>query len=223
MKILLIDDDMELKEIMSRFLFNYNYDFFYAKNGSAGLRMMSIIKPDIVLLDISLPDISGIELCKKIRSSNMVYGEPHIIMITIFEEAEYVVEGFSAGADDYVKKPFDPREILSRITFLKKRYRNSNTGILNYKELRIDLEKQIVMDKGYEIMLTKKEYELLVYFVQNAGAVMEQPKIYNDVWQSPYYPGNKTVEQFLHKLKNKVTTFKENIVNLKGFGYKLVL
>ena len=136
-------------------------------------------------------------------------------------EVEDVLKGLNIGADDYMKKPFDPRELLLRIKKILERNKKEEKSILNYREIEIDKEKYVLKENGEEIELSKKEFDLTVYLIENKGIVLSRDKILNKVWQSNYYSGDRSVDVYIGKLREKVKTLHPHIKTIKGVGYRL--
>ncbi|MGM0508066.1 MAG: response regulator transcription factor [Fusobacteriota bacterium] len=221
MKIAVIEDDEEIRDLIKFFLNKENYDFVTAKNGLEGLKVIKKDKPDLILLDLMLPQITGIDLCKIVRSDSAKYGDPIILMLTAKVDSEDVLKGFEAGADDYIKKPFNPRELMARIKRFLTRYKKETMNIYNYKNIQVNLLKYTVTESGKERKLSKKEFDTFLFLLKNKGTVLTRNKILTKVWGSEYYEGDRTVDVYMSKLREKLSSIKEDIVTVKGVGYKL--
>ncbi|MDO4588871.1 MAG: response regulator transcription factor [Fusobacterium sp.] len=222
MKILVVEDDKEIQELITYFLTKEGYDVDKASDGLEGLKLLREKKHDLVVLDLMLPNLDGKNFAKIVKDISSEYGEPIIIMLTAKTEIEDVLEGLEIGADDYMKKPFDPRELVLRVKkFLKNKNREVKIEKYKFKNIEIDESRHLVTFKGEEIELSKKEYDLLVLLVQNKDLVITREKILDRVWNSNYYTGDRTVDVYISKLRDKIPELAECIRTVKGVGYKL--
>ncbi|OQY09907.1 MAG: DNA-binding response regulator [Fusobacteriia bacterium 4572_132] len=218
-KILIVEDDIEIRNLLEYFLKKGNYEIFSVGDGLKALKMIRNEKPDLILLDIMLPSLNGIDLAKLLNENEEEYGEQQIIMMSAKTEVEDVIEGLESGANDYIRKPFDPREVLARVKKTLKDKKNKE--ILNYKRITMDLRKYLVLEEEKEINLSQKEYALLKYLIENKGIVVTRNKILDKIWGSDYYPGDRTVDVYIGKLREKLKTISKEIKTVKGVGYKL--
>jgi two-component system alkaline phosphatase synthesis response regulator PhoP len=168
-----------------------------------------------------LPHLDGMSFTDMVRSMPEKYGNPYIIMLTAKTEVEDVLKGLDTGADDYMKKPFDPRELLLRIKKLLGRNEKKNKVILNYKDITIDKDKYSIMENDEERELSKKEFDLLLYLIENKGIVLSREKILNKVWNSNYYSGDRSVDVYISKIREKIKSISPYIKTIKGVGYRL--
>lgn len=221
MKILVVEDDQEIRNLIKYFLQKENFTVFETENGMEGLKIAREQKPDLIILDIMLPGLDGINVCSMIRGMPDKYGEPLIIMTTAKTETDDVLNGLGTGADDYMKKPFDPRELIMRVKTLLRRANKEISKKYSFGTITIDDEKHLVTENEVEIDLSKKEYDLLLYFIKNRGIILTRDKILNHVWESNYYSGDRTVDVYIGKLRDKIPSFAEGIKTVKGVGYKL--
>lgn len=191
-------------------------------NGLDGLKKLKEEKHDLIILDLMLPGIDGKNFTKIVRSMDE-YGNPKIIMLTAKTEIEDVLEGLEVGADDYMKKPFDPRELVLRgkkllaIKEIKKEEKNEN----KFLNIVVDEKKHKVFYEENEIELSKKEFDLLNLLINNVGLVVTREKILDRVWDSNYYSGDRTVDVYISKLREKLPILSECIKTVKGVGYRL--
>lgn len=185
---------------------------------------------DFLILDWMLPSLDGSQLTKIIREmpeeygSPFVieeYGSPFVIMVTAKTETEDVLEGFTFGADEYVKKPFDPRELLARAKKLLQNKIPHSKNSFHFQSLILDDKKHLVTWEGIEVDLSKKEYDLLLTLLVNQGLVITREKILDEVWGSTYYIGDRTVDVYISKLREKLPGISTSIKTVKGVGYKL--
>ncbi|WP_294704296.1 response regulator transcription factor [uncultured Fusobacterium sp.] len=223
MKILVVEDDKEIQELIAYFLTKEGYKVDTADDGLEGLRILKEKKHQLIVLDLMLPNLDGKNFTKIVKGISSEYGNPIIIMLTAKTEIEDVLEGLEIGADDYMKKPFDPRELVLRVKRFFKEEKKEKVENRNYKvfDLEIEDDKHRVMYKNEEIELSKKEYDLLLLLVQNKNLVITREKILDRVWNSSYYTGDRTVDVYISKLRDKLPEISECIKTIKGVGYKL--
>jgi len=220
-KVLVVEDDDEIRGLIEYFLKKESYDVISTNNGLESLKLSKIHNPDLMILDLMLPGLDGINVCNMIKENTEKYGDPLIIMLTAKTEIEDVIQGLKSGADDYIRKPFDPRELILRINNILKREKNIEQNVYEYGEIKIDTLKYIVTEKDKELSLSKKEYDLLIYMIENKGLVLTREKILNKVWKENYYSGDRTVDVYIGKLREKLKTLSKSIKTVKGVGYKL--
>ena len=222
MRILVVEDDKEIQELITYFLIKEGYEVDRASDGLEGLKLLKENKNELVVLDLMLPNLDGKNFTKIVRDISSEYGEPVIIMLTAKTEIEDVLDGLEIGADDYMKKPFDPRELVLRIKkFLKTTDREIKNERYRFKDIEIDESRHIVIANGEEVELSKKEYDLLLLLVKNKDLVITRERILDKVWNSNYYTGYRTVDVYISKLRDKIPELSECIKTVKGVGYKL--
>ncbi len=223
MKILIVEDDLEIQELIAYFLQKEGYDLDRTDDGLDALKILKKHKHDIIILDLMIPSLDGKNFAKIVKNLPEEYGTPKIIMVTAKTEIEDVLQGLEIGADDYLRKPFDPRELVLRIKKLstKEKKEEKITTIHKFSHIVIDEDKHIVTYKNEEIELSKKEYDLLLLLVRNKDLVVTREKILDEVWNSNYYTGDRTVDVYISKLRDKIPGLGENIRTVKGVGYKL--
>lgn len=222
MRILVVEDDKEIQELITYFLIKEGYEVDRASDGLEGLKLLKENKNDLVVLDLMLPNLDGKNFTKIVRDISSEYGEPVIIMLTAKTEIEDVLDGLEIGADDYMKKPFDPRELVLRIKkFLKTTDREIKNEKYRFKDIEIDESRHMVIANGEEVELSKKEYDLLLLLIKNKDLVITRERILDKVWNSNYYTGDRTVDVYISKLRDKIPELSECIKTVKGVGYKL--
>ena len=219
-KVLIIEDEIKLARFIELELKHEGYEVCVSNDGRDGLDMFYNEKPDILLLDLMLPEISGIEVCRRVRKNSKV----PIIMITAKGEIMDKVLGLDSGADDYVTKPFAIEELLARMRVALKRVRSftEDTGVvLKLKNLVIDSAKRIVKVDDEEVELTKREFELLFYLVKNKNIVLTRDQILNNVWGYDYIGETNVVDVYIRYLRTKLDD-KYNVKyihTIRGVGY----
>ncbi|MFA6878607.1 MAG: response regulator transcription factor [Fusobacterium sp.] len=221
MKILIIEDDLEIQNLIYYFFKKENFQVDKTANGLDGLKLLKDNHYDAIILDLMIPGIDGTNFTKIIKTLPEDYGHPKIIMVTAKTDIDDVLTGLEIGADDYLKKPFDPRELVLRT---KKLLKSTNTNLddnIIFKDIIIKSKEHIVISDENEIELSKKEYDLLSFLIQNKNLVITREKILDNIWKSNYYPGDRTVDVYISKLRDKLPTFSKYIKTIKGVGYKL--
>jgi len=223
-KILIIDDEMHIVELLKFNLETANYDVDYSYDGFDGFIKAKEIKPDLILLDWMLPNISGIDVLRKIRSDKDLKNTP-VIMLTAKNMESDKVEGLEIGADDYITKPFGIKELLARIVSVLRRYNiNSKVEgeILNHKGITLNLSKHEVLKNNEKIDLTLKEFELLKLLLQHKGKVLSRNYLLDEIWGYEYYGETRTVDVHIRYLRKKIEDDSEKYIEtIRGVGYKI--
>lgn len=220
MNILVIEDSMSTRNLLISILKKEGYNILGFSSGTTGLTYLANNTVDFILLDINLPDINGYEISKKIKSNPNVYGTPYIIVLTSKINTEDVIKGFKNGADDYLKKPFNPEELKLRIKAASRNFM-SFENTYTYKTISIDPNSQVITYENQLIKVTKTEFKLLLYFMKNINIVLTRRKIYKNVWDDLYFEGNRTIDVYVRRLKIKIPLLNEFLENVRGIGYKL--
>lgn len=220
-KVLVIEDEEGMRDILKTYLENNEYQVLIAENGKIGLELFNNNKDiSIILLDIMLPDISGWSLLKTIREKSKV----PVMMITARGEEYDKLLGFELGADDYVVKPFSPKEVIVRVkAILSRTYgaQQEDDGKTEYKGISIDVHSREVTVDGEKIDLTPKEFDLLKLLVDNKGKVVSREKCLNEVWGYDFYGDLRTVDTHIKQLREKLGEKRSLIKTVWGIGYKL--
>ncbi len=225
--LLFIEDDEAIRTALRLVLEDEGYEVAEASDGETGIKMFGQIDPDLVLLDLRLPDISGFEVCRAIRRTSIT----PVIMVTAQADTSDLVNGFDAGADDYVTKPVVPKELAARIRAALRRTQTVEPSLSSAKSLNkigdveIDRNLSIVKKAGVEISLTKTEYRLLVEFADHPGMVMSRDQLLERVWGYEYLGDSRLVDAHVRRLRVKVETQPEEptmIVTVRGMGYRLL-
>lgn len=219
-KILVVDDEPSLRDLVELVLKREKYEVATASDGSSALALAESFKPDLILLDIMLPDMSGHEVCKKIFTKKRI----PTIMVTAKHEVIDKVLGLELGADDYVTKPFEIMELLARIKALIRRTSASNeSDVVTHKELHIDLSNMVVIKNDKEIVLTAKEYQLLELMAGNAKKIYSRDELLQKVWGYDYMGDSRVVDICIARLRKKIEDDSSNpvhIVTVFGLGYR---
>lgn len=209
--ILIIEDEVRLAEVLSKQLNDAGYTTQVANDGYNGKKLASQNNYNLIILDINLPLINGYDLCIEIRKINSAVP---IIMLTALGAPDQKVAGFDVGADDYITKPYNIRELLARINvFLKRSEIHHKSEVLRVADLEINTETKTVIRAGEKIELTAKEYALLEFFVRNKGKILSRDVIINQVWGIDFDPGTNIIDVYVNYLRKKID---------KGFDVKLI-
>ncbi|KAF4515840.1 hypothetical protein B566_EDAN000075 [Ephemera danica] len=222
-KILIVEDEKDILQLIKLYLEKEGYRIVTASTGSEGLAQVRTEKPDLVVLDLMLPEIDGLEICKRLRSSPDTAMLP-IIMLTAKAEESDTIIGLELGADDYVTKPFSPKTLVARVKALLRRLeRKPEDGPtrFTYDTLVLDLTRHEVTVKGKEVPLTAKEFGLLEHLLRHLGRVLTREVLLNAVWGYEYYGTTRTVDVHIRRLKQKLPLLDDAILSVKSLGYKL--
>ena len=224
-KVLIVEDETSFSEALSFLLSKEGFEVSVAETGRTALEFFKATSFDLILLDLMIPEISGIEVCKTIRATSSV----PIIMLTAKDSEIDKVVGLELGADDYVTKPYSSRELVARIKAVLRRgttedsENSSETGILTAGEIRIDIDRHAVTMQGIAIPLPLKEFELLEFLVRNQGRVLTRAQLIDRVWGGDYYGDTKTLDVHIKRLRSKIEEDPANpklIHTIRGLGYK---
>lgn len=224
-KILIIDDEEDLLKLLSTVLSKEGFQNIYtAETGAAGLDLFESIKPDIILLDIMLPDKEGYEVCKKIRENSMV---PILFLSAKSEEMDRIL-GFALGGDDYVTKPFSPKEVAYRVkAHLKRNIIHFNEEKeLSFGPFEINEKKIEVKKNGMILDLKPKELKLFLYMAKHPNQIISKERICDEVWGEDYIGFDNTIMVHIRRLREKIEdnpSEPKYIINVKGLGYKLMV
>lgn len=223
MKLLIIEDDEITREMIVKTLKNEAEHIFDSGRPVEALKIIKQEKPDFIILDIILPEIDGFGVCQIIRKYPDSYGNPFILMLTSKNGEEDIIKGLDAGADDYIKKPFSYKELTARVKAIARRKERDTGNSVIYDTYVIDTEKNVITDSsnGEPVELFKKEIELFIYMVKNKGIVLTRENIFENVWDEFYVQGDRTVDNYIWKLKSKLTKISDKIKSVRGMGYKL--
>ena len=220
-RILVVDDEPNIIELAKLYLERDGYQVKDATNGQDALSRFSAVNPDLIILDLMLPDIDGFEVCRQIRAKS----EVPIMMLTARKEDIDKIVGLELGADDYLTKPFNPRELVARVRAILRRYQTGlkPSDIVEVGGLRIDLSGHEVSVGGQQVKLRTKEFALLATFAQNLGIVLSREKLLEMVWGFDYYGETRTVDVHVNHLRDKIAGSGINIETVRGTGYKMTI
>jgi two-component system alkaline phosphatase synthesis response regulator PhoP len=225
-KILLVDDEPDILEFISYNLKKEGFQVITSQNGSEAIAIAKKELPHLIVLDVMMPEMDGIETCEEIKRIPELK-KTIVAFLTARSEDYSQIAGFDAGADDYISKPIKPKVLISRVKALLKRYNpeqsTSNerkSDIIKIGDLVIDREKYIIVNKGAELILPKKEFELLMLLASKPDKVFTRDEIYNSVWGDSIIVGDRTIDVHIRKVREKIG--QSHIKTIKGVGYKFV-
>lgn len=215
-----VEDDINIRELIEYTLTQSGYCVKSFDNGNDFFHQLKSEKPDLLLLDIMLPDKDGIEILNELRSSHATKNLP-VIMLTAKSGQMDKIKGLDAGADDYITKPFDILELISRIRAVLRRAPITEDST-DYKEISIDVKKRLVTVSGEPVVLTYKEFELLHLLMRNRGIVLDREQIMNEVWGVNFEGETRTVDVHIRTLRQKLSHAGNYIETIRNVGYKLI-
>jgi DNA-binding response OmpR family regulator len=220
--ILVIDDDEAIRQVISVMLENDGFRSILASNGKTGLQEAFASRPSLIIVDLRMPGLSGVDVCKAIRSAGMQ--TPLIVLSAVGDEIDKVLL-LEIGADDYVVKPFGTRELLARIRAVLRRTNPETNPIISFADVEVDLERHCVRRKGEEIKLTRAEFKLLAFFLQNPDRPLTRDVLLNSVWGYEAFPNTRTVDAHVVRLRQKLEPDSEtprHFVTMHGVGYRFI-
>lgn len=221
-KILLIDDDENVRETISVLLEREGFLAIAHADGRSGLESAIANRPDLVLVDMRLPVLSGVEVCKQIRAAHL--DTPIIVLSAIGDEIDKVLM-LEIGADDYIVKPFGTRELIARIRAVLRRATSSSNQVLAFGDVRLDLDRRVVTRNDVEVKFTPAEYNLLTFFLQNPDRPLTRELILNAVWGYESFPNTRTVDAHVVRLRQKLEPQPEcprYFITMHGVGYRFL-
>lgn len=216
-KILIADDEPDILEIIEFNLQANGYDVTTAKNGDEAFEKAKKIQPDLIILDIMMPGKNGIEVCNLLRMIPS-FKETLIVFLTALSDESTEIKGLETGADDYLTKPISPKVLISKINALFRRLNKEETGIIKIGDLQINREKYSVKFKEADIVLARKEFELLSLLASKPGKVFLRNEILNQIWGTEVIVGDRTIDVHIRKIRQKLGI--DCITTVKGVGYK---
>jgi two-component system alkaline phosphatase synthesis response regulator PhoP len=219
-KVLIADDEPDILEILKYNLLNEGYEVVTAKDGDEALEKARRSQPDLVILDVMMPKKTGVEVCQLLRAQP-AFKETLIVFLTAVNDEGTQIKGLETGADDYVSKPVSPKVFMSRVNALFRRLNKTEVRILTIENMTIDPERFIVKVGEEEIVLAKKEFELLYLLALKPGRVFLRNEILNQVWGNDVIVGDRTIDVHIRKIRQKLGI--DCITTVKGVGYKFEL
>ena len=222
-RIVVAEDDRDIADLIAHYLQKAGWVAHVSPTGDEALSYIRQQRVDVVILDVMLPGLSGLEVCRALRADSATASMPIIMVTARAEETDRIV-GLEIGADDYVSKPFSPNELVARVRALMRRSKRADASrsTLSFGSLVMDLAKHTVFDRGREVKLTAKEFMLLQYLLEHRGRVLSRDLLLGDVWGYKYTGGTRTVDVHVRRLREKLPVLVDGLVTVKQFGYKLV-
>lgn len=222
-KFLIVEDEPDIVELLAYSLHQAGFETTTASNGEDALRHVNIHPPDLILLDLLLPGVDGLEVCRMLKDNPETAHIP-VIMLTAKGERTDKIVGLELGADDYMTKPFSPREVVPRLRAVQRRMQGTGTGVaakqLKIHGLVIDLDKHQVFNREQEVDLTATEFKLLTLFASAPGRVFTRDLLMNELWGDSYYAVDRTVDTHISRLRRKLHRLGEAIETVRGVGYR---
>ena len=207
MKVLIVDDEKLIRDVIKEYCIGNKYDVIEAENGVEAVDKAK--DADIIILDIMMPKMDGFTAYKIIKER---YNTPTIMLSARGEEYD-ILAGFDLGIDDYMTKPFSPKELMARINAVIKRYKGED-------DLKVDFLGHSAYIDGKELLLTPKEYDLLVYFINNKGIALSREQLLNNIWNYDYLGNDRTIDTHIKMLRNNLGEYRDLITTVRGMGYK---
>jgi DNA-binding response OmpR family regulator len=222
MKILVAEDDRDIADLIAHYLRKQGWTPHIATSGDDALAYARRQPVDLVILDVMLPGLSGLEVCRVLRGDKTTEAIPIIMVTARAEETDRIV-GLEIGADDYLSKPFSPNELVARVRALMRRSKRADVqaATLSLGPIMMDLSRHTVSDEGRDVKLTAKEFLLLQYLLEHRGRVLSRDLLLGDVWGYRYTGGTRTVDVHVRRLREKLPALVDALVTVKQFGYKL--
>ena len=222
MRILVAEDDRDIADLIAHYLRKQGWEPHVVSAGDEAVAYARRHAVDLVVLDLMLPRLSGLEVCRLLRGDKTTEALPIIMVTARAEESDRIV-GLDIGADDYLAKPFSPNELVARVRALIRRSKRTETppATLTFGPIVMDLTRHTVVDEGRDVKLTAKEFLLLQYLLEHRGRVLSRDVLLADVWGYRYTGGTRTVDVHVRRLREKLPALVDALVTVKQFGYKL--
>ena len=215
-KLLIVDDEQKIRDIILKYARFEGYGVDEAPDGMTALEKLSEREYDLVVLDVMLPDLDGFSVCKELRKTS----KTPVIMLSARGEEYDRIHGFEVGIDDYVVKPFSPKELMMRIGAVLKRTNGISDEVFEYEGLKVDFAGRIVYIDGNKRDLTPKEYDLLFYLIKNKGIALTREKLISNVWGYDFFGDDRTLDTHIKLLRKNLGEYSSLIVTLRGVGYR---
>ncbi len=218
-RLLVVDDEFRIRELIKKYAIFEGHEVFEAENGLQAVSMCKNNEFDIIIMDIMMPHLDGFSAAEQIR----VFSTTPIIMLSALGEEYDRIHGFEIGVDDYVVKPFSPKELMMRVTAILKRSKNSNTSTADrftYKGLCVDFSARTVEIDGERINMTPKEYDLFFFMVKNKGLALTRETLISKVWGYDFFGDDRTLDTHIKLLRKSLKDYASLIVTLRGVGYR---
>ena len=219
MNILIVDDEKLLRDVVKEYCLNDNYNVYEAENGLEDLQVLEKENIDLIVLDIMMPKMDGYTFFKQMKEKENI---PTIVLSARGEEYDKLL-GFDLGIDDYLTKPFSPRELMARIKAILKRSNNLvEDNIFVYQGIKVDFKGRVLYIDNEEVYLTPKEFDLLTYFIKNPNTAITRDQLLNKVWGYDYFGDDRTIDSHIKILRNNLGKYRDLIITIRGVGYKFI-
>lgn len=215
-KLLIVDDEFNIRHVVKEYAMANNHDIDEAENGAEALRKVAQTDYDVIILDIMMPKMDGFTACREIKKVKDV----PIIILSARQEEYDKLKGFELGVDDYVIKPFSPKELMARINVVIGRHKNANNTILAFGGLSVDEAARNVYIDEVRINLTPKEFDLLLYMIKNKNIALSREVILENVWNYTFFGDDRTVDTHVKMLRHSLKHYRDYIKTVRGMGYK---
>lgn len=217
MKILVVDDEKLIRDVIREYLINENYEVIEAKDGIEAVKLAEENNIDLIILDIMMPNMDGYTAYKEIRKNKVI---PTIILSARSEEYDKLL-GFDLGIDDFLAKPFSPKELVARVKAILRRNDKNLSECFTYETLKVDFMGHVITIDNKEIKVTPKEFELLSYFIKNKNIAISRETLLNKIWGYDFYGDYRTIDTHIKMLRNSLGKYRNLIVTVRSLGYKL--
>lgn len=218
MKVLIVDDEIRIRDCIREYCQYEGFEAYEAEDGKKALEIFEAIDIDLIVLDIMMPNMDGFTAFQEMKKKKSV---PTIVLSARGEEYDKLF-GFELGIDDYMTKPFSPKELIARMKAVHKRTYPEKDQFI-YQDLMVDKTGRVIKIEDEEIKVTPKEYELLIYFIQNKGMAISREQLLNKIWGYDFYGDNRTVDTHIKMLRNSLGKYRDLIITIHGMGYKFEL
>lgn len=218
-KILVVDDEPKIREVIREYAEFSGYEVVEAEDGMSAIDLCKLNDYDLIIMDVMMPKLDGFSACKEIKKIKDV----PVIMLSARGEEYDKLFGFELGVDDYIVKPFSPKELMARINAVLSRFKaasHSNQTTLKFDGLEINIPARTVSVDGKKVELTPKEYDLLFYLVENKNIALSRDKLLSDIWGYDFFGDDRTIDTHIKNLRNSLGPYRDYIVTLRGVGYK---
>ena len=218
-KILVVDDEPKIREVIREYAEFSGYEVVEAEDGMSAIGLCKLNDYDLIIMDVMMPKLDGFSACKEIKKITDV----PVIMLSARGEEYDKLFGFELGVDDYIVKPFSPKELMARINAVLSRFKaasHSNQTTLKFDGLEINIPARTVSVDGKKVELTPKEYDLLFYLVENKNIALSRDKLLSDIWGYDFFGDDRTIDTHIKNLRNSLGPYRDYIVTLRGVGYK---
>ncbi len=215
MKLLVVDDEKLIREVIRTYAENEGYEIVEAENGVDALKIVEDETIDLMILDIMMPKLDGYSVLRELKNKNIP-----VIMLSARSEEFDKLMGFDLGIDDYMTKPFSPKELMARVKTVLKRVQKTLDDVFTYQGLEVNFKAHTVKIDGEHVKVTPKEFELLCYFIENKGIALSREQLLNNLWGYDFYGDDRTIDTHIKMLRNNLGKYRTLIVTVHGMGYK---